>query len=44
MAKRIQNKLDATSWVKHTERDLSSSHYWKFVASETSANVDRHRG
>jgi hypothetical protein len=40
----IQNKLDATSWVKHTERDSSLSHHWKSVASETSANVERHRG
>jgi hypothetical protein len=36
----IQNKLDATSWVNHTERDLSPSYHWKSVALEMSANVE----
>jgi hypothetical protein len=36
----IQNKLDATFWVKHTERDLSLNHHWKSIAYETGVDVE----
>jgi hypothetical protein len=40
----IQNKLDATSWVEHTERGVLLSLHWKSIAYETGANVEQHRG
>jgi hypothetical protein len=34
------NRTDATSWVKHTERGLPTSGHGKFIAHETSVNVE----
>jgi hypothetical protein len=35
-----QTEPDATSWVKHPERGLSTSGYGKFIAHETGVNVE----
>jgi hypothetical protein len=35
-----QTESDATSWVKHSERGLSTSGYSKFIAHETGVNVE----
>jgi hypothetical protein len=35
-----QIEPDATSWVKHTERDLPTSGHNKFIAHETSVDVE----
>jgi hypothetical protein len=35
-----QAESDATSWVKHTERGLPTSGYSKFIAHETSVDVE----
>ena len=35
---------DAPSWVKHTERDLPTSGYGKFIAHETDVDVEYCRG
>jgi hypothetical protein len=32
--------LDATSWVKHTERGLPTSGHGKFIAHEMGVNVE----
>jgi hypothetical protein len=37
-----QTESDAPSWVKHTERDLPTSGYGKFIAHETSVDVEQH--
>jgi hypothetical protein len=37
-----QTESDATSWVKHTERGLPTNGYGKFIAHETSVNVEQH--
>jgi hypothetical protein len=35
-----QTESDAPSWVKHSERGLSTSGYSKFIAHETGVNVE----
>jgi hypothetical protein len=35
-----QTESDATSWVKHTEGGLPTSGHGKFIAHETSADVE----
>jgi hypothetical protein len=35
-----QTEADASSWVKHSERGLPTSDYSKFIAHETSVNVE----
>jgi hypothetical protein len=35
-----QTESDAPSWVKHTERGLPTSGHGKFIAYETSVNVE----
>jgi hypothetical protein len=35
-----QIESDAPSWVKHTKRGLPTSGYSKFIAHETSVNVE----
>jgi hypothetical protein len=37
-----QTESDATSWVKHTERGLPTIGYGKFIAHETSVDVEQH--
>jgi hypothetical protein len=39
-----RTESDATSWVKHTERGLPTSGYGKFIAHETSVDVEYCRG
>ena len=35
-----QTEVDATSWVKHTERGLPTSGHGKFIAHETGVDVE----
>jgi hypothetical protein len=35
-----QIESDAPSWVKHSERGLPTSGYSKFLAHETSVNIE----
>jgi hypothetical protein len=35
-----QTEPNATTWVKHTERDLPTSGHSKFIAHETGVNVE----
>ena len=37
-----QTESDAPSWVKHIEGGLPTSGHGKFVAHETSADVEQH--
>jgi hypothetical protein len=37
-----QVESDATSWVKHIERGLPTSGHSKFIAHETSVDVEQH--
>jgi hypothetical protein len=35
-----QTEPDTTSWIKHTKRGLPTSGHGKFIAHETSVNVE----
>ena len=39
-----QTELDAPSWVKHTERGLSTRGYKKFIAQGMAVDVEYYRG
>jgi hypothetical protein len=38
----IQKEPNATSWVKHTKRGLTTSQHWKSISHETSSHLVNH--